>query len=179
MSAQALIDRATEIRRRFRHPANAVVDHPIELRNGRPLVQIAYVETRVVDFSPQPVVSRGTVLNPARHLGTACLRGQPLPTKNASMDSILRAVAAEFNVSVLDLISHRRTRDVTRPRQVACYLARHMTILTLPGIGRRIGGRDHTTILAANRVIAREMVRMPDFAARVQAVKRRLEGRDD
>jgi hypothetical protein len=157
-------------------PVNAVADRPLEMRNGRPLpAHVVYIEKRAVDFSPQSVVSRGTVLDPARHLGTACLRGQPLPTKNVSMDSILRAVALQFDVSVLDLISHRRTRQVTRPRQVACYLARHMTILTLPGIGRRMGDRDHTTILSAVRVITREMEKKPDFAAQVEAVRKRLQ----
>lgn len=169
-------ENAEQLRRRLFNPANAVADLPLEMRNGRPVVeQVIYIERHLAPVSPQPVVSRGTLLPQGRHLGRAILRGLPLPTKNVSMETILRAVAAEFGVTVLDLLSHRRTRQVTRPRQIACHLARHMTVLTLPGIGRRVGGRDHTTILAADRVIIREMEKHPDFAARIEALKKRLE----
>ena len=62
-------------------------------------------------------------------------------------------VARQYNVSRSDLLSSRRTANVVRPRQVAMYLAKTLTLRSLPEIGRRFGGRDHTTVLHAVRKI--------------------------
>jgi len=71
--------------------------------------------------------------------------GMPL----GRMNLILRVVSAEFDVSLPDLLSHRRMRKIARPRQIACWLARHATMHSIPQIGNRLGDRDHTTILHA------------------------------
>ena len=60
---------------------------------------------------------------------------------------IQRRVAEFFNVNLQDMLSGRRSRDVARPRQIAMYLTKSMTNLSLPDIGRKFGGRDHTTVL--------------------------------
>lgn len=60
---------------------------------------------------------------------------------------IITAVCRFYGVSENDIKSHRRTMSVTRPRQIVMYLARHLTLLTLPQIGRKLGDRDHTTIM--------------------------------
>ncbi len=62
-------------------------------------------------------------------------------------------MARHYNVSKQDLLSNRRTRTIVKPRQVAMYLAKMMTPRSLPEIGRRFGGRDHTTVLHAVRKI--------------------------
>ena len=62
-------------------------------------------------------------------------------------------VARHYNVSKADLLSSRRTRTIVRPRQIAMYLAKVLTPRSLPEIGRRFGGRDHTTVLHAVRKI--------------------------
>ena len=62
-------------------------------------------------------------------------------------------VARQYNVSRADLLSSRRTANVVRPRQIAMYLAKTLTLRSLPEIGRRFGGRDHTTVLHAVRKI--------------------------
>jgi hypothetical protein len=62
---------------------------------------------------------------------------------------IQKAVCRKFKVSRLDMISERRTKDIVLPRHVAMYLARKMTLHSIPEIGRRFGGRDHTTVLFA------------------------------
>ncbi|TIN12878.1 MAG: chromosomal replication initiator protein DnaA, partial [Mesorhizobium sp.] len=58
-----------------------------------------------------------------------------------------------YNVSKTELLSNRRTRTIVKPRQVAMYLSKVMTPRSLPEIGRRFGGRDHTTVLHAVRKI--------------------------
>jgi chromosomal replication initiator protein len=62
-----------------------------------------------------------------------------------AVSDIQQVVAAHYEISLLDLLSRRRGKAVTRPRQVAMYLARHLTLLSLPEIGRRFD-RDHTTV---------------------------------
>ncbi|MFT4359532.1 chromosomal replication initiator protein DnaA, partial [Bartonella bacilliformis] len=69
------------------------------------------------------------------------------------IEEIQRTVARHYNVSKQDLLSNRRTRTIVKPRQVAMYLAKMLTPRSLPEIGRRFGGRDHTTVLHAVRKI--------------------------
>ncbi len=74
-------------------------------------------------------------------------------SKRVRIEDIQRIVARQFNVSKNDLLSNRRTRIIVRPRQIAMYLSKVMTPRSLPEIGRRFGGRDHTTVLHAVRKI--------------------------
>ncbi len=170
---QASILEANARRRRLMDPPNAVHDRPLEMLNGRTVPsRVIYIEKRRV--SPQPVDTRETLLTKNRHACTAIFRGEPIPTKLVTFDMILRQVASHFNVSLADILSHRRTKNVTWPRQIACYLAKHHTQLTLPQLGRRVGGRDHTTIMSAIRVTERRMEKIPSFAENVEAIKRKL-----
>lgn len=73
--------------------------------------------------------------------------------KRVRVDDILRIVAKHYNVSRADILSQRRTANVVKPRQIAMYLAKTLTLRSLPEIGRRFGGRDHTTVLHAVRKI--------------------------
>ncbi|MFG1305001.1 chromosomal replication initiator protein DnaA [Xanthobacter autotrophicus] len=78
---------------------------------------------------------------------------RPTDPKRVRVDDILRVVAKHYNVSRADLLSQRRTATVVKPRQIAMYLAKTLTLRSLPEIGRRFGGRDHTTVLHAVRKI--------------------------
>ena len=78
---------------------------------------------------------------------------RPQEPKRVKIEDIQRIVARQYNVSRSDLLSSRRTANVVRPRQVAMYLAKTLTLRSLPEIGRRFGGRDHTTVLHAVRKI--------------------------
>ena len=78
---------------------------------------------------------------------------RPNDPKRVRVDDILRVVAKHYNVSRADLLSQRRTANVVKPRQIAMYLAKILTLRSLPEIGRRFGGRDHTTVLHAVRKI--------------------------
>jgi chromosomal replication initiation ATPase DnaA len=64
---------------------------------------------------------------------------------------VQRQIALEFGITRDDLLSARRTREVVRPRQIAMAVAKALTLHSLPEIGRRFGGRDHTTVLHAVR----------------------------
>lgn len=73
--------------------------------------------------------------------------------KRVKIEEIQKLVANHYNVTRADILSSRRTANVVRPRQIAMYLAKVLTPRSLPEIGRRFGGRDHTTVLHAVRKI--------------------------
>ncbi len=79
-----------------------------------------------------------------------------------TVDKIQRACAKEFNISMDEILSKRRARAIARPRQVAMYLSKQLTTRSLPDIGRRFGGRDHTTVIHAVKRI--EALRKTDPA---------------
>jgi hypothetical protein len=72
-----------------------------------------------------------------------------------TLPSIRRVVCSHYRISQTELLSQRRTKDVVLPRQIAMYLARHLTIQSMPQIGRATGRKDHTTVLHAVRKIER------------------------
>ncbi len=73
--------------------------------------------------------------------------------KRVKIEDIQKLVASHYSVTRADILSSRRTATVVKPRQIAMYLAKTMTLRSLPEIGRRFGGRDHTTVLHAVRKI--------------------------
>ena len=77
--------------------------------------------------------------------------------RRIKIEDILRIISRHFGVSKSDLISQRRHRSVVWPRQIGMYLAKQLTARSLPEIGRRFGGRDHTTVLHAIRKIEGEL----------------------
>ena len=96
-------------------------------------------------FEPQITIERIDEL-----LGHIYRSGEP---KRVRIEDIQRIVARHYNVSKTELLSNRRTRTIVKPRQVAMYLSKVLTPRSLPEIGRRFGGRDHTTVLHAVRKI--------------------------
>ena len=69
--------------------------------------------------------------------------------RKITIDDIQRKVADYYNIRLSDLLSARRSRTIARPRQVAMYLSKILTTRSLPEIGRKFGGRDHTTVIHA------------------------------
>jgi chromosomal replication initiator protein len=100
---------------------------------------------------------------------------RPAEPKRVRIEDIQRVVARQYNVSRADLLSSRRTANVVRPRQVAMYLAKILTLRSLPEIGRRFGGRDHTTVLHAVRKIEALASNDIAFAEEIEALKRQLQ----
>lgn len=73
--------------------------------------------------------------------------------KKASINDIREVVANFYNISIEDLISKRKTKNIAYPRQIAMYISRKLTDLSLPKIGDEFGGRDHSTVLhACNKI---------------------------
>ena len=96
--------------------------------------------------------------------------------RKVTVDIIQKTVAEHYSLKQADLISERRARAVARPRQVAMWLAKQITTRSLPDIGRRFGGRDHTTVLHAVRRIEELKAQDPALARDVDVLLRKLRG---
>ncbi|MCK5284706.1 MAG: chromosomal replication initiator protein DnaA [Alphaproteobacteria bacterium] len=96
--------------------------------------------------------------------------------RRITIDEIQRKVADHYNLRLTDMHSARRARSVARPRQVAMYLAKQLTARSLPEIGRKFGGRDHTTVMHAVRKIEELMEEDAQIAQDVDVVRRALTG---
>lgn len=88
-----------------------------------------------------------------------------------TIDKIKRAVARDCNLTAIDMVSERRTAQVVRARQIAMYLAKTLTPRSLPEIGRRFGGKDHTTVLHAVRKMAALIETDRYFAVEIETLK--------
>jgi chromosomal replication initiation ATPase DnaA len=91
--------------------------------------------------------------------------------------AILGACAVFYDVPISSLFAEHRSKDVVKTRQIAMYLAKELTPRSLPDIGRRIGGRDHTTVLHGVRKIAALIKSDPGLAAEVATIRPRIVGR--
>ena len=96
--------------------------------------------------------------------------------RRVTIEEIQKKVAAHFNIRTSDMHSARRARSVARPRQVAMYLAKQLTSRSLPEIGRKFGGRDHTTVMHAVKKVEELRERDATFAEDVELLRRMLEG---
>src|SRR3546814_3415894 len=113
-------------------------------------------ELRISDWSSD-VCSSDLDLDFTREVLADVLRAND---RKITIDEIQRRVAEHFRIKPADMVSARRAREVARPRQVAMYLAKRLTPRSLPEIGRRFGGRDHTTVMHAVKRI--EELRVED-----------------
>ncbi|MSP81743.1 MAG: chromosomal replication initiator protein DnaA [Alphaproteobacteria bacterium] len=95
--------------------------------------------------------------------------------RRVTVEEIQRKVAEHYNTRLADMTSDRRARAVARPRQVAMYLAKQLTQRSLPEIGRKFGGRDHTTVIHAVRRVDELKLGDPSFAEDVELLRRSLE----
>jgi chromosomal replication initiator protein len=95
--------------------------------------------------------------------------------RRITIDEIQRRVAEHFNIKMAEMTSDRRARIVARPRQVAMYLAKQLTTRSLPEIGRKFGGRDHTTVMHAVRKIEELKLSDPVLAEDVELLRRSLQ----
>lgn len=138
------------------------------LNKGRPVKRIPItalqtaVEIPIVRIEP-PVVIEPEIPDP--HMS------EPPAPKYPSIALIVEHVAKYFGVSVLDISAQRRHARVMVPRHVVFYLAKTMTLKSLPKIGRAIGGRDHTTILSGVRKMERMLPNDPKLAADVDYIR--------
>jgi chromosomal replication initiator protein len=83
-------------------------------------------------------------------------------------------VAAYFHLEVADLVGSRRTKDISQARQIAMYLARDLTDLSLSIIGSKFGGRDHTTVMHAIDKVKGQITKDTQLAGDVQKLHSQL-----
>jgi chromosomal replication initiator protein len=95
--------------------------------------------------------------------------GEP---RRVRIEDIQRIVARHYNVSRQELVSNRRTRVIVKPRQIAMYLSKTLTPRSFPEIGRRFGGRDHTTVLHAVRKIEELIAEDTKLSHEIELLKR-------
>ncbi len=96
--------------------------------------------------------------------------------RRITVDEIQKTTADHFGLKQADLLSERRTRSIARPRQVAMYLCKLHTTRSYPDIGRRFGGRDHTTVLHGVKKIESLIGTDEQIARDVEALSRKLRG---
>ena len=95
--------------------------------------------------------------------------------RRVTIDEIQKAVVEHYAIRMADMTSARRSRAVARPRQVAMFLAKQLTPRSLPEIGKRFGGRDHTTVMHAVRQIERLSGEDRTIADDLEALRRKLQ----
>jgi chromosomal replication initiator protein len=151
------------------------------------------VSPNVISYVARAITANGRDLEGAvnRLLAHATLTGSPITVETAEtairdlvrnrepkrvkIEDIQKLVASRYNVSRSDILSERRTAAVVRPRQIAMYLSKVLTLRSLPEIGRRFGGRDHTTVLHAVRKIEKAIHEDNALNDEVELLKRMLQ----
>jgi chromosomal replication initiator protein len=96
--------------------------------------------------------------------------------KIIDIDMIKEAVSKNFKIKMEDFSSKKRTRSIAYPRQIAMYLSRELTDLSLPKIGEEFGGRDHTTVIHACDKISKDIEEDPNFKKRIEGVVKEIKG---
>jgi chromosomal replication initiator protein len=147
----------------------------------------------ILEYVAQVVATNGRDLDGAlnRLVCRAEFSGTPISMDTAEMaiadlvgsreprririEDIQKVVAGHYNVSKHDLLSARRTRAIVRPRQIAMYLAKTMTPRSFPEIGKRFGGRDHTTVLHAVRKVEELAAADETLAQEIELLKRLIQ----
>lgn len=150
------------------------------------------VPAKVLEFLAQKITSNVRELEGAlnRVVAHATLVGRPVTIENAQevlqdllrvsdrkvmIEDIQKKVAEHFGIKVSDMNSVRRSRNIARPRQVAMFLAKRLTTKSLPEIGRKFGGKDHTTVIHAVRKIEEICTSDRSFAEEVELLSRLLQ----
>jgi hypothetical protein len=98
----------------------------------------------------------------------------PATPQPATVRNIVAEVAAFHTITADHILSPNRKHGIVRPRQIACYLAKNLTKLSLSQIGKRIGGRDHTTVLHSIQKVERLMVSDELLANQIDALRQRF-----
>ena len=118
------------------------------------------------------LIGRDITLESAQELLHDLLRANE---RRVTIDEIQKKVAEHFNIKMAEMTSTRRARVVARPRQVAMYLAKQLTPRSLPEIGRKFGGRDHTTVMHAVKKIEELIASDRALAEDVELLRRMLQ----
>jgi hypothetical protein len=168
---RAAIERHQQFRASIAAKAAELVDRKTRLKLAA--IPIAAIEAPLVSVPSVEVVTPDTetsntdsnwfvVLAPGD--GHPCVR------------DIQKMVCKHYGVTMTELLSSRRTANIVKPRQVAMFLCKELTPRTLPELGRRFGGRDHTTVLHAVRKIPRDAFKDASLAHDIVIIREKLTG---
>jgi len=158
---------------RKEHPEVAISDKVLEFLAHRISNNVRVLEgslTRLFAFAE--LVGREITLEMAQECLADVLRASD---RKVTIDEIIRKVCDHYNIRQSDMLSPKRTRSIARPRQMAMYLAKQLTSRSLPEIGRRFGGRDHTTVIHAVRKIEELKATDAQIAEDAELLRRLLE----
>jgi chromosomal replication initiator protein len=97
-------------------------------------------------------------------------------TVNISVDDIKKAVASHFGIKTSEMVSKRRTKNLSFPRHIAMYLCRKHTTASYPEIGNQFGGRDHSSVIHAANVVSSKLTCDEKVRSIVSEIERRLLG---
>ena len=123
-------------------------------------------------FAYASLVGRSIDIDMAQECLADILR---ISERKVTIEEIIRKVADHYNLRMSDMISARRSRTISRPRQLAMFLSKNLTSKSLPEIGRRFGGRDHTTVIHAVKKIEELKNKDLQIAEEVEILRRMLE----
>ena len=154
--------------------------------------RVVEIPSKVLEFLSYRIVSNVREMEGAlnRLVAHATLVGTPITVETAqvvlqdllksnnrkvTIEEIQKKVAEHFNIRLTDMHSPRRSRSVARPRQVAMYLAKSITTRSLPEIGRKFGGRDHTTVMHAVKKIEELKQEDSNFNEDIELLKRLID----
>jgi chromosomal replication initiator protein len=158
---------------RAQYPDLNIADGVLEFLAHRISTNVRVLEgalTRLFAFAS--LVGREVTLELAQDCLSDVLR---TVDRKISIDEIQRKVADHFNIRLSDMLGPKRLRSYARPRQVAMYLCKKLTPRSLPEIGRRFGGRDHTTIMHGVRRIEELRQKDTQLAEDIELLRRLLE----
>lgn len=157
--------------------ARAVPDDGIDLKRGKIVsLQIAPVEGPppshrwLVEFAPGVLVAPADPATLPKNRGD--IRGR------FTVRKIIKRVAADHGTPVAEIMSDLRLKSVVRSRHIAMYLARIITLQSLPWIGRQFGGKDHSSVLHAVRKVQRCILADAQFAAEIAALECIIRGQN-
>ncbi len=156
------------------HPEIKIGDEVLDLLAGRIQSNVRELEgalNRLVAYAS--LSGRAVTIDFADEVLADMFRASQ---RRITIDEIQKRVSEHFRIRQAEMVSARRAREVARPRQIAMYLAKQLTPRSLPEIGRRFGGRDHTTVIHAVRQIERLRGLDTDMDNDIRTLLRSLEG---
>ncbi len=159
---------------RAQHPGVILAPGVVEFLAHRITTNVRVLEGALMRlFAYASLVGREITLDLTQDCLADILRASD---RKVTVEEIQRKVADHYSVRLSDLIGPKRQRTIARPRQVAMYLAKQLTLRSLPDIGRRFGGRDHTTIMHGVKKIEELMATDSQLSDDLQLLRRLLQG---
>lgn len=180
---------AAEVRQRLRRPPNGHYSSELEIRSPARIRRDLHEqlrrerdEERAANINALWLRAKRTGIierrwarrqNEASELAQIATAAEFIPVIPTLAD-ILKKCCLHYQVSKIDVLSHRRNARIMLCRHMVMYLARELTLLSYQQIGRRYGGRDHTTVVHALTKMRQWVVRKPSVLADAQAITRAL-----